>query len=74
MVLWGLFAVWRRRGKQPYRAAGWSFVLAAILDLAANLVLSRLLETAPFKLWDLLETAVLLAAAAGCFYFDRIRH
>lgn len=72
--LWGLFAVWRRGGKWPYRAAGWSLVLAAAFNLAANLVLSHLLETAPFKPWYLLETAVLLAAAAGCFHFDRIRY
>lgn len=72
--LWSLFAVWRRGRQRPYRAAGWSFMLAAGLNLAVNLVLSRLLETPPFDPWDLIGTAGLLAAAVGCFQFDRMRH
>ena len=71
--LWGLFAVWRWDGRRPYRAVGWSFLLTAALNLAANLVLSRLLETAAFDPWNLMETVALLAGAVGCFQFDRMR-
>ncbi len=71
--LWGLFAVWRQCRRRKFRMVGWSFLLTAALNLAANLVLSRLLETAAFDPWNLMETVALLAGAVGCFQFDRMR-
>lgn len=71
VLFWGLFAIWRWMGRRKYWAAGWSFVLTAVMCLITNLVLVRLLDTAPVNLWNLIAAIALAAIAAYLFYLDK---
>ena len=69
--VWILYILFRRLKDRKLLAAGVAFAIAVPFTFVFNFVLSKLIGSSLFDIWDALTLLILLAAAVTCIAFDR---
>ena len=70
-VVWILYVLFGRLKDRKLLAAGVAFAIAVPFTFVFNFVLSKLIGSSLFDIWDALTLLILLAAAVTCIAFDR---
>ena len=73
MYLWGIFAIFKRLRWRKFIAIAVSLLLTIPLSLVINFILSRIIATPLFDIWDALSFAIVIVAAAILICMDYYR-
>ncbi|MCM1065617.1 MAG: helix-turn-helix domain-containing protein [Eubacterium sp.] len=71
--LWIIFAVFRRMRERKVTALGITFLAAIPFNLAANMILSRMIGGSVLDVWDVLAAFILLIMAFAAFVWEYAR-
>ncbi|MCM1542916.1 MAG: helix-turn-helix domain-containing protein [Blautia sp.] len=73
VYLWVIFAVFRRMRERRVTALGITFLAAVPFNLAANMILSRMIGGPVLDVWDVLAAFLLLTMAFAAFVWEYAR-